>query len=145
MSIQSGKRYKITNKESRLVVDLSGADNRSILGYAYHGGGNQQWIIDRQDNDQWTIRSADHHKYLGVETTPENGIQLVGLNEPQSWNIEILPFSGEAGPVVKLGQWRHGTFFVADFPLERQGNHGAIQLWTAWGGENQSWILEELN
>ncbi|KAH9058148.1 carbohydrate-binding module family 13 protein, partial [Lactarius vividus] len=120
------------------VIDLSGADNRSILGYDYHGGGNQQWFIDRQDNDQWTIRSADHHKYLGVETTPENGSQLVGLDEPQFWNIEILENSG---PVVKY--WTHGTFFVADFPLERQGNHGAIQLWTAWGGDNQSWILEE--
>ncbi|KAH9030989.1 carbohydrate-binding module family 13 protein [Lactarius pseudohatsudake] len=142
MSIQSGRRYKIINKASRLVVDLSGADNRSILGYDYHGGGNQQWIIDRQDNDQWTIRSAEHHKYLGVVSTPRDGIQLVGVDEPQSWNIEIL---GEAGPVVKLGQWNNDTFFVADFPLERQGNSGAIQLWTAWGGENQSWILEELN
>ncbi|KAI9431565.1 carbohydrate-binding module family 13 protein [Lactarius indigo] len=144
MSIQSGQRYKITNEQTRLVIDLSGADNRSILGYSYHGGGNQQWITDKQDNGQWTIRSVDHHKYLGVETTPRDGTQLVGLDRPQFWDIEVLPYSGDAGgPSVKLCQWIHGTCFVVDFPLEKSGVEADLQLWTAWGGKNQTWILEE--
>ncbi|KAH9035476.1 hypothetical protein EDB85DRAFT_1943540, partial [Lactarius pseudohatsudake] len=115
ISIKSGQRYKITNEQSKLVVDLSGANNKSVLGYNFHGGANQQvttlatwitcashnhdtlqWIIERQVNDQYTIRSVGHHKYLGIEKTPGNGTHLVGLDKPQFWDIEIQPDSKDA-------------------------------------------------
>ncbi|KAH9162660.1 hypothetical protein EDB89DRAFT_1860678 [Lactarius sanguifluus] len=96
MSIKSGQRYKIANEQTKLVVDLSGVNNKSVLGYNFHGGANQQWIIERQVNDQYTIRSVGHHKYLGVEKTPGNGTHLVGLDKPQFWDIEIQPDSKDA-------------------------------------------------
>jgi hypothetical protein len=40
--IKSGKHYKITNIESGFVVDLSGTDGKSIIGWNDHGGVNQK-------------------------------------------------------------------------------------------------------
>lgn len=118
MSIKSGQRYKITNEQTKLVVDLSGADNKSIIGWNYHGGENQQvitfsisklgthnhdtlkWIPEEQDDGQWTIQSVTQ-KYLGFEKVPENGTPLVGLDKPQSWEIEILDSDDPAKTNVK--------------------------------------------
>ena len=40
--IQSGRVYKIINAQAGNCVDLSGADNISVIGYDYHGGDNQK-------------------------------------------------------------------------------------------------------
>jgi hypothetical protein len=108
--IESGQRYKITNEGNGMVFDLSGADGRSILGWAFHGGGNQQvsnlpyfsswwppyndyalqWVLDRQGDGQWTIRSVNSQKYLGFESTPKDGTAVVGLDRPRLWDIEVL-------------------------------------------------------
>jgi hypothetical protein len=113
MSIESGQRYKFTNEENGLVLDLSGSNGKSILGWDFHGGGNQQvnnlvvtsiacpsydhdtlqWITERQDDGQWTVRSVRHHKYLGFESTLKDGAPLDGLDKPQLWDIEVLPDS----------------------------------------------------
>ena len=49
-----------------------------------------QWITEKQDDGQWTIRSVKYQKYLGFENTPKDGTPLVGLDEPQLWDIEAL-------------------------------------------------------
>ncbi|KAH9069658.1 hypothetical protein EDB83DRAFT_2222071, partial [Lactarius deliciosus] len=91
MSINSGQRYKITTEHHELSIDLSAADHKSILGHTFHGGENQLWMTEKHVNGQWTIRSVEHQKYLGIETsTPKNGTHLVGLEHPQFWDIEIL-------------------------------------------------------
>ena len=40
-SIQSGQVYKITNVETGTVLDVSGEDNQTVIGYAYGGTENQ--------------------------------------------------------------------------------------------------------
>ncbi|KAN0132303.1 carbohydrate-binding module family 13 protein [Lactarius tabidus] len=137
MSIKSGQRYKITNEQANLVVDLSGQDNKSIIGWESHGGENQQWILKKQDNGQWTIQSVRAQKYLGFENSPGNGTPLVGLDKPQTWDIEIL----DVRPRYRLRV--SGTNFVADFPLDKLIVGTGIQLWAGWGGKNQTWVLEE--
>ena len=42
MSIESGKRYTITNEESGLALDLYESYDNSIIGSGFHGGENQQ-------------------------------------------------------------------------------------------------------
>ncbi|KAH9030987.1 ricin B lectin domain-containing protein [Lactarius pseudohatsudake] len=143
MSIKSGQRYKITNEQTKLALDLHGINHKTIMGYHLHGGENQQWVIDEQVNGQWTIRSVDQQKYLGVEKAPDNGTHLVGLDQPQFWDIEILPGCEDATkPSVKYVTVR-GTCFVVDHPLEKPPVGADLQLWTAWGGKNQIWVLEE--
>lgn len=144
MSIKSGQRYKIINEQNKLVIDLSRANNKSIIGNDFQGGENQQWVVEKQVNGQWTIQSVAAagkcQKFLCVERTPDNGTHLVGLDRPQFWDIEILPVSTK--PSVKLCQWVRGTYFVADYPQET-GAGTNLQLWTACGGRNQVWVLEE--
>ncbi|KAI9441741.1 hypothetical protein H4582DRAFT_1934598 [Lactarius indigo] len=142
-SIKSGQRYKITNEQTKLVVDLHGGDHKTIMGCHLHGGANQQWITERQVNGQWAIRSVDRKKYLGVEKTLDNGTPLVGLDQPQLWDIEILPGCDASRPSVKLCQSLNGTCFVADFPLEKLEPEAKLQVCVARGGENQVWVLEE--
>ncbi|KAI9436000.1 hypothetical protein H4582DRAFT_493983 [Lactarius indigo] len=146
MSIKSGQRYKITNEQHKMVIDLFAGDHKSILGHVFHGGENQLWITKKQVNGQWTIQSVEHKKYLGVETTPKDGTHLVGLDQPQFWDIDILSDRKIPTPSVnsfdRLCQWARGTCYVADYP--KNGGAGKkLQLWTSWAGKNQVWVLEE--
>ncbi|KAH9069659.1 carbohydrate-binding module family 13 protein, partial [Lactarius deliciosus] len=142
-------RYKITNEQNNLVVDLSSADNKSIIGCDFHGGESQQWVTEKQANGQWTIRSvaaSGYQKYLCVERTPDNGTHLVSLDQPQSWDIEILPDSTKPSVryVMACTPLAVATYF--EFPLTGSANAGAgtnLQLWTTCGGRNQVWVLEE--
>ncbi|KAH8998196.1 hypothetical protein EDB83DRAFT_916809 [Lactarius deliciosus] len=146
MSIKSGQRYKITNEQTKLAIDLDAGNHKTVMGYHSHGGENQQWVLDVQVNGQWFIRSADlqNLKYLGVENTSDNGTHLVGLDHPQFWDIDILPGCEDATKLnVKLCQTVHGTCFAVDFPQEKPPVGAGLQLWTAWGGKNQIWVLEE--
>ncbi|KAH9011938.1 hypothetical protein EDB85DRAFT_2039928 [Lactarius pseudohatsudake] len=126
-----------------MVADLSGGNHKSIIAYSFHGGGNQQWITEKQVNGQWTIRSVDPNKYFGVEKTPDNGTQLLGLDKPQFWDIEVLPGSQASRLNVKICQWVNDTCFVVDYPLERLAVGTDFQVCAARGGRNQVWVLEE--
>ncbi|KAF8264535.1 hypothetical protein EI94DRAFT_1703161 [Lactarius quietus] len=161
MSIKSGQRYKISNEESGLVFDLSsqrykianeesglifepsGGKNKSVISWDFHGFDNQQWITEKQDDGQWTIRSVRHQKYLGFDCTPVNGIpvQVVGLDKPQFWDIEILSESEDHdNPRVKI--WLRGTLLVVELPKGRS-TPAPLQLRGAQEGKNQIWVLEE--
>ncbi|KAF8261982.1 hypothetical protein EI94DRAFT_1744743 [Lactarius quietus] len=159
MSIKSGQRYSITNEESGLVIDLSkylykvtngenglvfeptGGINKSIIGWDFHGKDNQQWITEKQDDGQWTIRSVRHQKYVGFDTIPDNGTVVVGLDKPQLWDIEILSESEDHdNPRVRL--WLRGTLLVVEYPKGRL-TMAPLRLWAAQEGKNQVWVLEE--
>jgi len=142
MSIGSGQRYKIINLLTELAVDLNCANNKSIIGYNFHGGENQQvttfatsitcashnhdtlqWILEKQVNGQWTIQSVRAQKYLGFETTPDNGTLLVGLDEPQLWDIDILPDCKDSTkPSVKYVLSRNPLATAADIEFLLTGS-----------------------
>ncbi|KAH8979500.1 hypothetical protein EDB86DRAFT_637732 [Lactarius hatsudake] len=141
-TIKTGGRYKITNEQTKLALDLSGVNSRSIIGHVSHGGANQQWVIEQQLNGQYIIRSVAPSKFLCIEKTPDNGARLAGLDSLQFWDIEILPGCDAARPSVKFCQWIRGTCFVADYPIEGQADV-EVQVCTPRGGKNQVWVLEE--
>ncbi|KAH9055697.1 hypothetical protein EDB87DRAFT_1283036 [Lactarius vividus] len=115
MSIKSGQRYKITNEQHKLAIDLSAADHKHVLGNAFHGGENQLWITEKQANGQWTIRSVEHQKYLAVETTPYDGTYLVGLDQPQFWDIEIpIRFLRTLNPALR---YANGSVALVSPPI----------------------------
>ncbi|KAN0133565.1 Ricin B lectin domain containing protein [Lactarius tabidus] len=143
-TIESGQRYKITNEGNGMVFDLSATDGKSILGWTFHGGENQQWILDKQGDGQWTIRSVMHQKYVGFGDTPRNGAAVVGLDRPCHWDIEILDSEDSEDhdyPRVKF--WVRSTLLVVEFPKERPELGGPLQLWAAQDERYQVWILEE--
>ncbi|KAI0263604.1 ricin B lectin domain-containing protein [Gloeopeniophorella convolvens] len=101
MSLTPGL-YKLTNAKSGTVFDLSGGDNRSIIGYDYHGGENQKWQLEQQTDGQWLIRSAGSGKYIAFDGEAKDGAPVVAIDESsQRW--DIWPEQG-----VSQG-FRHGT------------------------------------
>ena len=40
--VQAGQTYRLVNLKAGNVLDLSGGDNKSIIGYEWHGGDNQK-------------------------------------------------------------------------------------------------------
>ncbi|KAN0133568.1 hypothetical protein V8E53_008736 [Lactarius tabidus] len=148
-TIESGKCYKIMNEEYGLVFDLSSGDNTSVLGWEFHGGDNQQRILEKQDDGQWTIQSVRYNRYLGIEnTSPQDGTRVVGLQKPRFlWDIELLPDS-EDHDNTRVRLWVRGTLLVVEFPKESsESGSRAIQLWPArdLNGRyhDQVWVLEE--
>jgi hypothetical protein len=104
------------NVETGFVIDLSGVDNISIIGWFHNGGDNQkvrtacffntwdqsvhkgdplQWLIEqcfqRDLQCQWTIRSVRSGKYLGFDGAPSNGVCLVAVDWPQPWVLSPDP------------------------------------------------------
>jgi len=135
--VTSGTTYKITNVKSGTVVDLSGEDNKSIIGYPYHGGKNQQWTFN-WTGKSWTIHSASSNQYLGVEGTPTDGTRLVAVNDPFEWHIWrdeanqstyriFVPFTSYNLDLTNWGDATPGT---------------PVQLWFTWAGLHQTWKIE---
>ena len=81
-----------------------------------------QWIIEKQGDGQWTIRSVRDQEYVGFENEPDNGAAVVGVNKPQLWDIEILSESEDHdNPRVKYIQLRTAlAISAADFEFLSQ-------------------------
>ena len=43
--LHAGAEYKIVNAKAGNVMDLSGQDNRSVIGYDWNGGKNQKVLV----------------------------------------------------------------------------------------------------
>ncbi|KAF7760721.1 hypothetical protein Agabi119p4_10130 [Agaricus bisporus var. burnettii] len=135
--VVSGQSYRITNVKAGNALDLSGVDDRSIIGYPYHGGMNQQWTFT-WEGDAWSIRSVSSSKYLGIDGNPNNGTKLVADTQMFKWHI-----------------WRDAmdeNNFRIFVPNTHQNvdlsNHGdptpgnPIIIWSTWSGVHQTWKIE---
>jgi hypothetical protein len=69
-TIEEGKTYKLVNAKGGTCIDLSGTDNNSIIGYNYHGGGNQRvGEFDRPtrvDAEVATVASRETRNAMGL-------------------------------------------------------------------------------
>nr|AEE98237.1 ricin B-like lectin [Macrolepiota procera] len=135
--VSSGQTYKITNVKAGTVIDLSGEDNKSIIGYPYHSGKNQQWTFN-WTGKAWTLRSASSGSYLGIEGTPAGGTRLVAVNDPFEWHIWrdeanenafriFVPFTNYNLDLSGYGDTTPGT---------------PVQLWWTWEGLHQTWTID---
>ncbi|EPQ52998.1 ricin B-like lectin [Gloeophyllum trabeum ATCC 11539] len=138
-SIQSGQTYKIVNVMGGTCMDLSGGDNKSIIGFDYHDGGNQKWIVEQQQGGQWTFKSAGSGLYIGIEQQPGDGVPLVVAPSPFHWDV----WPDEQDP---------STFRVfvpntsQNWDLSDHGNSAPgtkVTLWGKWEGKNQTWRFEQ--
>ncbi|KAI0300009.1 ricin B lectin domain-containing protein [Multifurca ochricompacta] len=144
MSIKQGGRYKITNVQTSTVVDLSGVDNKSIIGWGWHGGDNQRWILEQkpEDNGQWSIRSVKfNNKYIGFEGDADDGKRLVVTDRRQLWDI----YPEGQGGLAKLKLWVPSSLLVADLTKGNATFGTPVQLWASLPAEMQVWNFEELS
>ncbi|PPQ90356.1 hypothetical protein CVT25_007758 [Psilocybe cyanescens] len=137
-NIQNGTRYILVNKKGKTVVDLSGTDSRSVIGWDRHGGTNQQWEAI-QTHGGWHLKNAGTGKYLSLGARPENGGSVVGSDEPFIWEL-VEDSEDQNGIRVKVPNTNK------DLDLSDHGNPTAgnpIAIWGSWKGENQVWYFEQ--
>ncbi|KAF7986859.1 hypothetical protein HWV62_12586 [Athelia sp. TMB] len=136
VQLQSGQIYKFTNVVGETVIDLSGGDNRSIIGYGDHNGPNQRWIFDKTDSG-WTIKSAGSGQFLGLDREPENGVQVVAIGTPFSWEIKE---DSEDKSVYRV--FVPGTKYNLDLADHGNKTPGTpVTVWGHWHGKNQTWRI----
>ena len=51
--IESGGEYILFNAQAGNCVDLSGTDGESVIGWDYHEGDNQHWVIKKQSDGKY--------------------------------------------------------------------------------------------
>ncbi|KAF9646501.1 carbohydrate-binding module family 13 protein [Thelephora ganbajun] len=140
--MQSGQAYFIINKKSGTAFDLSGQDQRSIIGFNLHRGENQKWRFVQQDGG-WTIQNLYNGKYLDVDipNTFTDGVRVIAIdtNNPRRWDVRR--------DQQDVNGWRiviPGTNQNVDLSDNGNPNPGTpVTLWDQWNGENQVWRLEQ--
>ena len=111
MSIQEGATYTRINVKSQTALDLSGGDGKSIIGFGFHGQGNQQvssqshrhrrrhvglgceltivrqWVLSKGSSGGWVFRSVATGKYLDIEGAAGDGTPVIASNCSREWDI----------------------------------------------------------
>ncbi|KAG2122727.1 carbohydrate-binding module family 13 protein [Suillus clintonianus] len=148
--IQNGRAYTLKNCQAGTVMDLSGGNNYSIIGYHNNGGLNQLWIfqhIRHGDQQGWYIKSAGSDKYLSIEGGIDdagNGTKVVAVESesPFLWDVKDSDIEGVEGLRILV----HGKKFSVDLSDNGNATEGTpVQLWTRWHGRNQIWEPIERN
>lgn len=137
--IESGGIYRLVNAKAGNVVDLSGGDNTSIIGYDWHGGDNQKWRFEKlHDGPGWVIQNVGTGKFLSLTTNAQDGGQVLGTSDPTQWDVR----PDEMDPSVY-------RIFVLNTPFNLDlTDHGnptpgtPVAVWGAWEGRNQCWRIE---
>ncbi|KAL1686545.1 hypothetical protein GGG16DRAFT_64091 [Schizophyllum commune] len=114
--------YTIRNEAIDQVLDLSGADHKTCIGYLAHGGENQRWIIDRLGAG-YTIQNARSKTYMTVDASLANGTTIVGSAFPVAWDIQL----GNAGWTIG---WPNSRYFLElDYHADPNPQAAKLQLW----------------
>ncbi|KAJ7741020.1 hypothetical protein B0H16DRAFT_49119 [Mycena metata] len=142
--VQSGLTYRITNAKAGTVVDLSGGDNRSIIGYPYHAGPNQH--VSCQPVDAHLDGPCMDHPVSFVRPLPQLG-----------WNTwRRHPPHCHVDPVrVRHLARRDRQSQLPHLRAQHQAQPGLVQrrqpypgypitLWYQWAGIHQTWKFERV-
>ncbi|KAJ7771160.1 ricin B-like lectin [Mycena maculata] len=132
--VQSGR---IINAKSGTAMDLSGGDNKYIIGYPYHDGTNQHWTLTWTGNS-WTFRSESSGLYLGLAGAPADGTRLIAMPTPVEFDI----WHDEQDP-ANYRIFVPNTNFNFDLYGDGDSTPGTpITLWYKWAGIHQTWSFE---
>ncbi|KAL5513925.1 hypothetical protein ACEPAG_2686 [Sanghuangporus baumii] len=147
--------YVMRNLRSDSVIDLSGGDNKSIIGFPRHGFENQQWEFGIL-GDGWYIRSAHSRAFLNIEKGLGDGFPVIANGYPAAWVVENEP--GEGPDVFRIA-WPNTPYsfdldngdptpgmkvplFFSLFPPFSLGND-KVNLWSKISGSrHQLWQLQ---
>ncbi|KAI9566641.1 carbohydrate-binding module family 13 protein [Boletus coccyginus] len=137
--IQSGHKYALINVKGGTALDLSGGDNRSIIGYPFHGGPNQEWYFEKAGEDHvFFIKSSGSGLFLTSAGELYDGQKVVADDAPFPWRVEDVGNS-EVKCVVAN---RNFCVDLSDYGNAKPGT--PVELWGRWDGENQKWRLDKV-
>ncbi|EKM74840.1 hypothetical protein AGABI1DRAFT_116707 [Agaricus bisporus var. burnettii JB137-S8] len=142
--INSGNRYTLRNvANTDAVLDLSGEDNRSLIGYEPHGGDNQKWLLEEVIGG-WLLQNVASGLYVSVDASPDqdgdyaNDTNVIGAEEKFIWHIwQEEGVENAFRDRVSVPNVRKSLDL---------SNHGAgpdVKIWGKWEGKNQLWYFEE--
>ncbi|WP_426513236.1 RICIN domain-containing protein [Dactylosporangium sp. McL0621] len=135
----SGSYYRVTNRNSGKVIDVSGqstANNAEVKQWTWWGGANQKWRFDDAGGDYFRIVNQNSGKCLDVASaSTADGANIVqytcgtGTNQQWRWQAQGSYFRLVARHSGKcLDVYQSGT-----------GDGADIQQWTCGTGNNQQW------
>ncbi|TRM66803.1 hypothetical protein BD626DRAFT_396979 [Schizophyllum amplum] len=114
--------YRMKHVDSGKVIDLSGADDRTCIGFLEHGWENQRWIFARLGAG-YSIQSAHSQQYMTIDASLANGTAIVASPFPVSWEVQ---YDGEEWIIG----WPNSRYFL---DLDCHGltkvSRTGIQLW----------------
>ena len=138
--------YYIRSKSSGLYLDVNNnqtADKTNIGVFAFNGGANQKFYLDRKQNVSglsgvyYITSSLDESKVLDIEMCGmENGA-----------NVELFTRNNGDNQKFELIENSDGTYSIRNVNSQKMldvdgwGSHNVLQ-WEMTGGNNQKWILE---
>ncbi|KAI0338728.1 hypothetical protein BDW22DRAFT_1362432 [Trametopsis cervina] len=132
--------YSLINVKSNSAMDLSAADDQSLIGFPPHTGRNQQWKFEPL-GEGYTIRSISSGRYLTVADSVVNEGALVASHFPVSWKVSVVSEGEEVRIRVLWPNGRH-AISLADSGSDKAGTK--VQLATAQPERDwQLWRLIE--
>jgi Ricin-type beta-trefoil lectin domain-like/HYR domain/SdrD B-like domain/Secretion system C-terminal sorting domain len=136
------KCYKIVNKGSGKVLDVSGAsaaNDASIIQWQSTGKANQTWKFSTLGNDYFKIASQNCGKVIACHSTT-NGSAVYQYDYYtggyKDWKIECV------GNYYKITHRASGK--VLDICNNSTADGAKLQIWDYNGGNNQLWEIVEV-
>ncbi|TFK61725.1 ricin B-like lectin [Pluteus cervinus] len=145
-TLQSGTTYRIVNAKSDTSLDVSGANNYSLMGYPWYGGENQRWKLQQDDQGAYTIVNTASGKFVSFAgaSVRQDGDPVVAVDEPTAWDIQPDKNNPSAFRYVLI--ILPDTSFNID--LSDHGNPAPGTPVTLWEqsepGVNQTWFFEQV-
>ncbi|KAI0084556.1 hypothetical protein BDY19DRAFT_528933 [Irpex rosettiformis] len=81
--------YSLMNTTGGTCLDLSGADDKSIIGFPGHNRPNQQWRFESL-GEGFTIRNLHTKRYLTVEDGVAHEATLTVSAFPVAWKVDVV-------------------------------------------------------
>ena len=140
-NINSWQKYALISVNSGKALDVAGrsmSDGGNVLQYAYGGGNNQKWTLERQSNGYYVIKSVNSGKVLDVAWgSKDNGanVQQCSYNggAAQQWELRKV---GSSYAIINRGSGK-----ALDVSGRSKDNGANVLQWSYSGAANQLWIL----
>ncbi|THU96815.1 hypothetical protein K435DRAFT_778372 [Dendrothele bispora CBS 962.96] len=138
---QEGQKDKIVNAKTGTVLDVSGVDNQTISGYTDHGGDNQKFRLEKNDEGRWLFRVSHTDHYVGVNGFTGDGTPLVAVEEPFGWDMYPDDEDGSVYRIYVPGAPAPLNWDLSDHGSATPGT--IVTLWGKWEGRHQCWRFVE--
>ncbi|RDB22003.1 hypothetical protein Hypma_010813 [Hypsizygus marmoreus] len=140
-NIQGGKTYKLKNAKAHTVVDLSGTDNTSVIGWDDNNTENQKWNLE-WTGAHWAFKNKGNGRYLGINGQVKDGTPLSGVDNRVEWDIYPDERNASLHRIYVPGASSPMNMDLAEHGNAKPGT--PVTIWTKWEGENQAWQFEEV-
>ena len=140
-NINSWQKYALISVNSGKALDVAGrsmSDGGNVLQYAYGGGNNQKWTLEKQSNGYYVIKSVNSGKVLDVAWgSKDNGanVQQCSYNggAAQQWELRKV---GSSYAIINRGSGK-----ALDVSGRSKDNGANVLQWSYSGAANQLWTL----